>query len=264
MSYILEALRRAESERGRKRGVPGLHAQPVPSASADETIERRGKAWLWVVIGLTAGVLLPLLWRWWANDPAAQEAAARAPIAGSVLAQPSAGPTEAANAAALPAASAPTAPTAAAAAPPLPDATQTTHATAKPAATVKASGPSKPHVPAHTPALSTMPPVANPVGGAPAVAGRPQPSSPAQALPTPVPEPRLRTLAELPDEMRRSVPALAFGGSVYSEIATQRMVIFNGQVLREGDSLSDELLLEQIRPHSVVLRMRGQRFEVAF
>jgi general secretion pathway protein B len=74
----------------------------------------------------------------------------------------------------------------------------------------------------------------------------------------------LRSLAELPDDMRRSVPALAFGGSVYSEIAAQRMVIFNGQVLREGDPLSDEVMLEQIRPRSAVLRLRGQRFEVPF
>jgi general secretion pathway protein B len=64
--------------------------------------------------------------------------------------------------------------------------------------------------------------------------------------------------------MRRAVPALAFGGAVYADIAAQRMVIFNGQVLREGDPLSDEVMLEQIRPRSAVLRLRGQRFEVPF
>jgi general secretion pathway protein B len=265
MSYILEALRRAESERGRKRGVPGLHAQPVPSSSADDTSERRNKAWLWVVIGLSVGVLLPLMWRWWVSDPTAEETAARAPIAGSVSPQPRAGSADAANAAVTLVASAPTAPTVALAAPPSPDATQPTHTAAKPtAAAVKASGPAKTAGPAHAPAVTATPTVANPVVGAPAAAARPQPSHPAAAAPAPAPEPRLRSLAELPDEMRRSVPALAFGGSVYSEIATQRMVIFNGQVLREGDSLTDELLLEQIRPRSVVLRLRGQRFEVAF
>jgi general secretion pathway protein B len=74
----------------------------------------------------------------------------------------------------------------------------------------------------------------------------------------------LRTLAELPDDLRRSVPALAFGGSVYSDTPAQRMVIFNGQVMREGEAVNDELQLEQIRPRSAVLRLRGQRFEVAF
>jgi len=82
--------------------------------------------------------------------------------------------------------------------------------------------------------------------------------------PASAPEPRLRSLAELPEELRRGVPQLAFGGSVYSEIAAQRMVIFNGQVLREGDPITDDLQVEQIRPRSAVLRMRGQRFEIAF
>ena len=45
MSYILEALRRAETERERKRRVPGLHAQPVPVVSPEEPGGRRSKAW---------------------------------------------------------------------------------------------------------------------------------------------------------------------------------------------------------------------------
>jgi general secretion pathway protein B len=51
---------------------------------------------------------------------------------------------------------------------------------------------------------------------------------------------------------------------VYSEIPAQRMVILNGQVLREGDAVSDELVLEQIRARSAVMRLRGQRFEITF
>ena len=57
---------------------------------------------------------------------------------------------------------------------------------------------------------------------------------------------------------------LAFGGSVYSQIATQRIVIFNGQVLREGDAVTEELRLEEIRPRSAVMRLRDQRFEIVF
>jgi general secretion pathway protein B len=102
---------------------------------------------------------------------------------------------------------------------------------------------------------------ANPTRAAPVEGARPVP---APLPPASAPEPRLRSLAELPEELRRSVPALAFGGSVYSETAAQRMVIFNGQVLREGDAVSDEVLLEQIRPQSAVMRLRGQRFEVKF
>jgi general secretion pathway protein B len=64
--------------------------------------------------------------------------------------------------------------------------------------------------------------------------------------------------------VRSAVPTLSFGGSVYSEVAAQRMVILNGQVLREGDAVSDEIRLEEIRPHSAVMRLRGQRFEMPF
>jgi len=57
MSYILEALRRAESERERKRGgVPGLHARPIPMPSPDELGERRGNPWAWIAGALTVGV----------------------------------------------------------------------------------------------------------------------------------------------------------------------------------------------------------------
>ncbi|MCW5658081.1 MAG: general secretion pathway protein GspB, partial [Burkholderiaceae bacterium] len=90
------------------------------------------------------------------------------------------------------------------------------------------------------------------------------PAPAAPRAPAPAPPERLRTLAELPDDLRRSVPQLAFGGSVYSDTPAQRMVILNGQVMREGDALSDELQIEQIRPRSAVLRVRGQRFEMPF
>ena len=39
MSYILDALRRAEAERGRG-GVPGLHSQAVPVPGAAPVPER--------------------------------------------------------------------------------------------------------------------------------------------------------------------------------------------------------------------------------
>jgi general secretion pathway protein B len=88
--------------------------------------------------------------------------------------------------------------------------------------------------------------------------------APHAAVPPTAPAERLRTLAELPDDLRRSVPQLAFGGSVYSDTPAQRMVILNGQVMREGDAVNEELQIEQIRPRSAVLRLRGQRFEMPF
>jgi general secretion pathway protein B len=55
MSYILDALRRAEAERERERGaVPGVHAQPVVAPDTAERARPRLPAW-W---GLAAGGLL--------------------------------------------------------------------------------------------------------------------------------------------------------------------------------------------------------------
>ena len=54
MSYILDALRRADNERERERGaVPGLHAQPVAQISTDRDADRR-------VVAGTLGALTQL------------------------------------------------------------------------------------------------------------------------------------------------------------------------------------------------------------
>jgi general secretion pathway protein B len=226
--------------------------------SSEEPGRRRSKAWLWVVIGISAGVLLPLLWRWWSIDPAPEEAAgARAAVvAGSVTPPSAAAASDMPPAAApAPASEPPAAHTATPSAQERPRAPPAAHTAPKAAASAKAASTNRQDPASRQTNVAAAAPKAHSASGA-------------SAAPAPVvasaPEPRLRSLAELPEELRRSVPQLAFGGSVYSEIATQRMVIFNGQVLREGDAVTDELLLEQIRPHSAVMRLRGQRFEVAF
>jgi len=273
MSYILEALRRAESERERKRGgVPGLHAQPVPLPSPDDIGERRGRPWMWIASGLSVAVVLLILWRWWSVEPLIDESAlARAPVGGNVAhgsAEPPATATTSPPAAPVPAAPAPAqpAPTPPAAAAPAPAPKPAASAAApdnpprssKPAQPPRSSATAAAPAPAHaqaTPPTSNQAPSArNPATTAP---------PPVAAAPAPAPE-RLRTLAELPEDLRRTVPQLAFGGSVYSDTPSQRMVIFNGQVMREGDAVNDELQIEQIRPRSAVLRVRGQRFEMPF
>jgi len=78
----------------------------------------------------------------------------------------------------------------------------------------------------------------------------------------PAPPARLPQLAELPAELRQQVPSLVVGGSVYSPQASARMVVINGQVFQEGSNLGPELRLEQVRPKTAVLSIRGQRFEL--
>ena len=69
-------------------------------------------------------------------------------------------------------------------------------------------------------------------------------------------------LAELPDEVRRQVPALKLGGLVYSAAPASRMVLVNGDLQREGSTVAPGLTLERINPKSAVFSLRGQRFEV--
>jgi len=78
-----------------------------------------------------------------------------------------------------------------------------------------------------------------------------------------VPE-RIPRLAELPDTLRRELPALAIGGSVHSPDPDARMVILNGQVRREGDTVGNGLVLKRIRASSAVFEYRGQLFEMPF
>ena len=95
------------------------------------------------------------------------------------------------------------------------------------------------------------------------------PSQPAAAAAQPRapeadPAARVPAQSELPDDLRRSLPALAINGASYSETPAHRMLIANGQVYREGDEPAPGLVLEQIRARSAVLRWRGVRYSVPY
>jgi general secretion pathway protein B len=254
MSYILDALRRAESERERERGgVPGLNAQPIPVQS-DRPPRRRHRPWIWVAAGLGLGLLLPFTWHLLADDESAQspEAIAAPERAAVVAAAPVPSP-------------APPPPAPAPAIAPAPAPPADPPASAAPSALVL---PARAAASGAGVAASASRPAAT-KAAAPAAASRkpqPRPEGTTRAKPAAqnAPEARVPKLAELPDELRRSVPPLAFGGAVYSEVPAQRMVILNGQLLREGEALSADLTLETIRAKSAVLRIKGERFELVF
>ncbi len=52
-------------------------------------------------------------------------------------------------------------------------------------------------------------------------------------------------------------------GTVYANVAAQRLEVLNGQVFHEGDQPTAGLVVKEIRPRSVVLSYRGQAFELA-
>jgi general secretion pathway protein B len=73
-------------------------------------------------------------------------------------------------------------------------------------------------------------------------------------------EGRIPGLSELPQSTRQALPKLAISGSVYTEDPASRFLILNGEVMREGAQLATDLVLEEIRPHELVLRFKGQRY----
>ena len=248
MSYILEALKKADAERERG-AVPDLHAQPVPLEVYDEGMALRGaKHWLWLAAGAVISLLVVLAWQFTGQDiPPAATAVALAPAPVPVTASAPAAVPEAA----------PLTPT------------EPGPASAQASVPVSAAASAMPAEPAplSAPRARAEPKkVAVAVAAVSKVAKKPAPKSNAPKVATqapPAPE-RVPMLTELPEDVRRQVPPMALGGSVYSPQPASRMVIVNGQVTREGSTLGPDLRLEHIGPKSAVFSVRGQRFEMPF
>ncbi len=88
----------------------------------------------------------------------------------------------------------------------------------------------------------------------------PQPVSPRASEP---PAPRLYEWDELPQQVRSSVPELALSVHFYTDAPAQRMVRINGRILRQGQTVEGDLVLEEIVAEGVILTSRGYRFRVA-
>jgi general secretion pathway protein B len=67
---------------------------------------------------------------------------------------------------------------------------------------------------------------------------------------------------QLPENIRAQLPALTFGGSIYSSNAASRSLIVNGRLHRESELVLPGLTLEQIKPKGAVFNFKGYRFEV--
>lgn len=127
--------------------------------------------------------------------------------------------------------------------------------TADPPAAVAATGPE---------AAATAPPAAAPMAPIAEPAPWPQPEERKPAAADATGAPPVYAPDGLPPQLRSQLPALSFGGSIYSANARARSLIINGQLFREGDEIAPELLLEQIKEKSAVLRLRSERFELRF
>lgn len=228
MSYILDALRRADAERERGR-VPGLHSQvaPRPPAAMGRSARARaprGRPGPWV-IGAVVLLAAMGLYAWWVRDatPEPSPAPARPGAAATAPATP-----EPAPAPAVPEPSPPQA--AAAPAVPIP---------AEPVRPILAPPPPEPAAP---------PPAAR---------------VPAPAATPPADTATMPRLADLSPEARAQIPPIQVSGSTYSDNAALRMLIVNGKVVQEGQDIAPGLRLESIAPRSAVISHGGQRYRIS-
>jgi general secretion pathway protein B len=294
MSYILDALKRADAERGRGN-VPGLHTQPIPGAPPGlHEAGTHPRRWPLFTIALALGGIAAGIWVWrsLAGGERTPVVVAAVAVAPPVAPQPTLAVSPAMQPAIpQPPAVSPTAPAvpvASAAQPadpgltPIPQTIPSGTGLLIPGPAVNlppvtlpspvqpASPASPASPPARTPAPASQPP-ATPKTEASAVspsrnATPAQPASKpataasgAQAAPAIVP-----LLSELPEEIRRPIPPLTITGAVSSENPAQRLLLVNGQVLPQGAAAAPEVMIEEIRARSSIFSFRGSRFRITY
>ncbi len=214
MSYILDALRRADAERERGE-VPGLHTQQFGALPDDDEAPRRPRLLIGTIVVLVLALAGVLAWNFLGGGEAAPKTVvAQTPM--PVTLSP------------VLATAASQAPIVAPAASPLPNSAVKE--------TVATRAPGKPQVRREAPAESSAAPASD----------------------------RIYTQAELPEAIRRSLPKIAFGGASYSGDKASRMVILNGQVFHEGDTVAPGLVLKQVKQKGAVLAYKGYRYELGF
>lgn len=274
MSYILDALQRADAERGRGN-VPGLHARQLPTALEEAATARTGlpRPLVWgglLVLVLAATVAGLWMWRSPASPSApvvtataSQTAPATTPVASPPL--PAAVPVmPAVPVAPVVSPAAPTAPIATPPAALAPSAAASVGAPPAPPATVQAAAVARtaPQPAPTAPPAASVTPVVVPASATPAprAATAPAPTSPTGSSAAPAEAP---LLSGLPEDLRRQIPALVITGVVHADNPAQRLLVVNNQVLTQDGQLGPDLMLETIGSRHSVFRFRGTRFRVA-
>ncbi|MEI8030580.1 MAG: general secretion pathway protein GspB [Comamonadaceae bacterium] len=240
MSYILDALKRADAERERG-AVPGLHARQLTTSGNQPATGKSSRLGLAISVTLTLGILAVGLWLWQKPDGATQLASV----------QPTALPATTSIALAAPVSALTPAPAPA----PAPAAQPAPAAAVLP--TVSASSPGVSAVVTSAAAPTpTETPAQKPLPSAKVAAGRVSPT----ATPSPAAPP---LLSELSEDFRRALPPLTVSGAVYSDNPGQRLLLVNGQVVTQGGPAAAEVTLEEIGARSSVFSYRGTRFRLA-
>lgn len=114
------------------------------------------------------------------------------------------------------------------------------------------------------------PPDEEPLAGQPqpiqSVIGQPQ-SAPTvngqlQPVPSEKPKNKLPYLQDLSPQVQAEIPKLQFAGHAYALDPSQRLIVINGAIMREGDQIDAATRLAEITWEGVVIDRKGVRFQV--
>lgn len=224
MSYILEALKKAQTER-QLGSAPSIHTMPIPMAS-NERSSRDRLPLLLAAGGLLLALGMGIMWWRQSATPAVQG------------------------------------PPAVLAVTPAPE----------PAMIVVPASPTPVPLPPAMEAIAAAPapvPVkAAPIAPAPKVAAAPTPAPAPAAAAVPAadaaPEENLPFMAQLPEQVQRELPKVAFGGYMYSKNPADRLLLIDNVLRNEGQEVAPGLVLEQLQPRAAVMNYRGTRYRVAY
>jgi general secretion pathway protein B len=237
MSYILDALKKAEAERERGQ-VPGINAA-APAPQPEEFYEgQRLPSWVWAVLGALMMLIAALVWSLTGRDDAPAPVQSQAPEA--TTGQP---------------------PMQASAPAPLARHSATTHLPEQaPAFEPEATLPEAP-LPAPTRRARQL---AAPQIDQAAPDAEPSNRSNAKAAPKAGANKHVYTTNELPEDIRQALPTMQFGGAMYSDQPSSRMLIINSKAFHEGDHVMADLVLREIQLRSAVLVFRGYAYSVSY
>jgi general secretion pathway protein B len=264
MSYILDALKKAESER-KLGSVPNVYMDPLPMAKSEEATLSLRKTWWWVAAALLATSGIAALWlkgsqpKVPASAPpiVATQAAVSPPVVRhqeSATVAPVKRETPQLNSPSMKAEVRP---------PSLPAPKETVaESLEKPVGPVKrpveeskrqlakSSANGNPEKPLES---SKVPVTLSQASTAPAPA--------TERLPADVP---VATLRDLPEHIQRSIPQISIGGYIYSAKPAERSMLLNNSLLREGEQLASGLTLETMMAKEAILNYQGQRFRMPY
>jgi general secretion pathway protein B len=274
MSYILDALKRAETERERG-SVPGLHARQL--ASYDDLDLHTSPAWLWLIAAAALVLLTGGAGFWWWRTPGPSpsvsvNASATPPNAKAAV------PEASAVVIGLPAAPALDQPAPTYAANPANPANPTSNAASIPPPVVAAQLAPRPALPK---AAAPMAPISAAVA-VPAAAAAPATAPlPTARLASPTVAPQqavakntpakvaaspagsgVSLLSDLPEALRHQIPPLVISGAVYSDDPTQRLLLVNNQAFNQGNAVAPGVQLEEIKANGSIFNFQGTRFQL--